>query len=70
MKTRRKKKTRKKKRKTFILRKILKLSKSGKSKQEILEQLYEGLDPRLHLLALQNIEAHLVKLRKEEQLIK
>jgi len=48
---------------------ILKLSNSG-SKQEILEQLYEGLDPRLHLLALQNIEAHLVKLRKEEQLIK
>jgi len=49
---------------------ILKLSKSGKSKQEILEQLYEGIDPRLHLLALQNIEAHLLKLRKEEQLIK
>ena len=49
---------------------ILKLSKSGKSKQEILEQLYEGIDPHLHLLALQNIEAHLVKLRKEEQLTK
>ncbi len=49
---------------------ILKLSKSGKSKEEILEQLYEGIDPRLQPLALQNIESHLVKLRKEEQLIK
>ena len=49
---------------------ILKLSKSGKSKKEILEQLYEGIDPRLQPLALQNIESHLVKLRKEEQLIK
>jgi ribonuclease/clavin/mitogillin len=49
---------------------ILKLSKSGNSKQEILEQLYKGIDPRLHQLALQNIEAHLVKLYQEEQLIK
>ena len=49
---------------------ILKLSKTGKSKQEILEKLYEGIDPCLHLLALQNIEAHLVKLCKEKQLIK
>ena len=48
---------------------ILKLSKSGNSKQEILEQLYEGIDPRLHPLALQNIESHLVKLRKEKQII-
>ena len=45
---------------------ILKLSKSGNSKEEILEQLYEGLDPRLQPLAMQNIESHLEKLNKEE----
>ena len=45
---------------------ILKLSKFGNSKEEILEQLYEGLDPRLQPLAMQNIESHLEKLNKEE----
>ena len=47
---------------------ILKLSKAGKSKQEILENLYKGIDPRLQQLAMLNIDAHLVKLHKEEQL--
>jgi hypothetical protein len=47
---------------------ILKLSKSGNSKEEILEQLYEGLDPRLQPMAMQNIESHLEKLNKEEKI--
>lgn len=49
---------------------ILDLYNSGKSQKEILKKLYEGIDPRLYSLALENIEAHLFKLRQEEQLVK
>ena len=48
---------------------ILKLYNSGVSKQEILEKLYVGIDPRLKKLAFQNIESHLLKLHKENKLI-
>jgi len=48
---------------------ILKLYRSGVSKQEILEKLYIGIDPRLKKLAFQNIESHLLKLHKENKLI-
>ena len=48
---------------------ILKLYNSGVSKQEILEKLYVGLEPRLKKLAFQNIESHLLKLNKENKLI-
>jgi len=44
---------------------ILKLHQSGKSRQEILMELYSETDPRLHAAAMQNIESHLTKLRKE-----
>ena len=47
---------------------ILKLSQSGNSKEEILDQLYEGLDTRLQPLAMQNIESHLEKLYKENHI--
>ena len=47
---------------------ILKLFQSGSSKKEILEKLYEELDPRLESLAMQNIESHLEKLHKEGQI--
>ena len=49
---------------------ILKLFNSGSSKQEILDKLYLGIEPRLKMLALQNIESHLLKLHKEKRLIK
>ena len=48
---------------------ILKLYNSGISTQEILKKLYIGIDPRLKKLAIQNIEAHLVKLNKEKRII-
>jgi len=44
---------------------ILKLHQAGKSKQEILMELYSDTDNRLHPAAMQNIESHLAKLRKE-----
>ncbi len=44
---------------------ILKLHQSGKSKQEILRELYSETDYRLHPAAMQNIESHLAKLHKE-----
>ena len=44
---------------------ILKLHQSGKSTQEILMELYSETDHRLHPAAVQNIESHLAKLRKE-----
>ncbi len=44
---------------------ILKLHQSGKSRQKILMELYSEIDPRLHSAAMQNIESHLTKLRKE-----
>ncbi|MBC8258601.1 MAG: MBL fold metallo-hydrolase [SAR324 cluster bacterium] len=47
---------------------ILTLHKSGKSKAEILEELYVGIDQRLYPLALKNIESHLLKLQKEKQI--
>ena len=47
---------------------ILKLHKSGKSREEILEQLYAEVDSRLHHLAMKNIESHLVKLHKEKRI--
>ena len=47
---------------------ILKLHKSGKSKEEILEQLYAEVDSRLHQLAMKNIESHMVKLHKEKRI--
>ena len=47
---------------------ILKLHKSGKSKKDILDQLYAEVDPRLHHLAMKNIESHLVKLHKENRI--
>ena len=45
---------------------ILKLHQSGKSRQEILMELYSETDPRLHSAAMQNIESHLTKLLKEK----
>ncbi len=47
---------------------ILKLYQSGKSRQEILQELYSKIDPRLTPAAMQNIESHLAKLRKEKLL--
>jgi glyoxylase-like metal-dependent hydrolase (beta-lactamase superfamily II)/8-oxo-dGTP pyrophosphatase MutT (NUDIX family) len=47
---------------------ILELSESGKSKQEMLLEIYKDVDPRLHPLAMCNIESHLEKLRKERRL--
>ena len=47
---------------------ILKLHQAGKSKQEILRELYSETDHRLHPAAVQNIESHLAKLRKENVL--
>ena len=44
---------------------ILKLHQSGKSRQEIMMELYSETDPRLHTAAMQNIESHLAKLHKE-----
>jgi len=44
---------------------ILKLHQAGKSRQEILMELYSDTDSRLHPAAMQNIESHLAKLRKE-----
>ena len=44
---------------------ILELHRSGKSRQEILSELYSDTDNRLHPAAMQNIESHLAKLRKE-----
>jgi glyoxylase-like metal-dependent hydrolase (beta-lactamase superfamily II) len=44
---------------------ILRLHQAGKSKQEILMELYSDIDNRLHPAAMQNIESHLAKLRKE-----
>lgn len=44
---------------------ILELHRQGKSQKEMLETVYEGLDPRLAPLALCNIESHLDKLREE-----
>ncbi len=48
---------------------ILTLYNSGFSKQEILEKLYLGIDPRLKKLAFQNIESHILKLHGENKLI-
>ena len=45
---------------------ILKLHQSGKSRQEILMELYSETDSRLHSAAMQNIESHLTKLLKEK----
>ena len=47
---------------------ILELHRSGKSRQEILSELYSDTDKRLHPAAMQNIESHLAKLRKENVL--
>jgi ribonuclease/clavin/mitogillin len=47
---------------------ILELHRLGKSKQEILSELYSDTDNRLHPAAMQNIESHLAKLRKENVL--
>ncbi len=47
---------------------ILKLHESGMSIEEILMELYSETDPRLHPAAMQNIESHLAKLRKENGL--
>ena len=47
---------------------ILELHRSGKSRQEILSELYSDTDNRLHPAAMQNIESHLAKLRKENVL--
>ncbi|MBS1254488.1 MAG: Hydroxyacylglutathione hydrolase [Deltaproteobacteria bacterium] len=47
---------------------ILKLHQSGKSRQEILMELYAETDARLHPAAMQNIESHLAKLHKENYL--
>ena len=44
---------------------ILKLHQLGKTNQEILMELYSEADPRLHSAAMQNIESHMTKLRKE-----
>ena len=47
---------------------ILKLHKSGKSKKDILDQLYAEVDPHLHHLSTKNIESHLAKLHKEKRI--
>lgn len=47
---------------------ILGLHESGKSHEEMLDEVYKGLDPRLAPLALCNIESHLDKLREEARI--
>lgn len=44
---------------------VLELHRAGRSIDEMLTAIYQGLDPRLLPLARQNIEAHLDKLREE-----
>jgi len=44
---------------------ILALTRAGKTRSEILDDLYHSIDPRLRPFALANIDAHLVKLRQE-----
>lgn len=47
---------------------IQQLHAAGKDHQQMLEEVYAGLDPRLAPLALCNIESHLDKLREEDRL--
>ena len=47
---------------------ILKLYQEGKSKDEMLSELYQDIDPGLLQAAFQNIESHLIKL-EEDRLI-
>jgi glyoxylase-like metal-dependent hydrolase (beta-lactamase superfamily II)/8-oxo-dGTP pyrophosphatase MutT (NUDIX family) len=47
---------------------ILALTRAGKTRTEILAELYQNLDPRLHSFALANIDTHLVKLHNEGRL--
>lgn len=47
---------------------ILTLTRAGKNRHEILNCLYQSIDPRLHPFALANIDAHLVKLQNEGRL--
>ena len=44
---------------------VLDLSKKGKSKEEMLKVIYEGIDSSLHKYALKTIVAHLDKLKEE-----
>ena len=44
---------------------ILKLYQEGKSKNEMLSELYQDIDPRLLQAAMHNIESHLTKLHEE-----
>jgi glyoxylase-like metal-dependent hydrolase (beta-lactamase superfamily II)/8-oxo-dGTP pyrophosphatase MutT (NUDIX family) len=45
---------------------IIKLLKEGKTPEEMLAIIYEGLDVKLHPYALMTIESHLVKIQKGE----
>jgi glyoxylase-like metal-dependent hydrolase (beta-lactamase superfamily II) len=47
---------------------ILQLHAQGKNHEEMLQEVYAGLDPRLAPLALCNIESHLDKLREEQRI--
>ncbi|MGH8539866.1 MAG: MBL fold metallo-hydrolase [Stenotrophobium sp.] len=47
---------------------ILDLHNAGRTPQEMLSEVYAGIDPRLTPLALMNIHSHLQKLKEEERL--
>lgn len=47
---------------------VLQMFKEGKSKQDMLDEIYVDVDKRLVPLAMKNIEAHLEKLRQENRL--
>ncbi len=47
---------------------VLALHRAGSSLEQMLQSIYQGLDPRLLPLARQNIESHLDKLREEGEL--
>ncbi len=47
---------------------ICELTRSGKSEEEVLHVLYQGVDSRLFPFALKNIRSHLKKLRAEGRL--
>lgn len=49
---------------------ILELLNNNKTNQEILEEVYEGLEPRLYKYALATIDKHIQKLKQEKRISK
>ncbi|MCF6179090.1 MAG: hypothetical protein L3J63_06845, partial [Geopsychrobacter sp.] len=47
---------------------ICQLVADGKTKTEILSTIYQDIPPQLHSFAMQNIDSHLAKLRREGRL--